>query len=382
MFRKAQTLSKKPKQRVLSLDPAGLLWGSERALLDFIGEIPGFEPACCCPPGTALIEKLQARSVRCFPIFEANLHLRGTGARVVALWGLLRALWAYRPDVFHINQAGATRIALLACRICRIPCVVHVRLQEDVAYLNRLKPSPKYLKQIIAISEPIASLIQMQPHLQGIPCAMLLDAYRAQAGTNGAKVSHEPKTKKWDFVCVGRFCESKGQEILIRAVHLLQQNGISSKLVFVGAINDCGKILEGLVKELNLGTTVTFTGHQDIVDSIISQSRWLVCPTRFEALGRVLFEAWDVGVPVVAGDFSGGAAGSVSASGGGFLFGEWTPVSLAAALTRAMSTGSDEADQIAAKGRGWLLQATDPARYAGAMAKILREAIHSFRRHP
>lgn len=382
----------KPRQRVLSLDPAGLLWGSERALLDFIGEIPGFESGCCCPLGSPLIEKLKVRNVTSFPTFEANLHVRGKAARVRALYGLLRAMWSFRPDVMHVNQAGASRIALLACRIFRIPCVTHVRLQEDVEYLNRLRPSPKYLRNLIAISDPIADLIRAQANLQGIPCTTLLDAYcpreqcSRQSEAADAIVSSvsiaSPRNVQWDFVCVGRFSDSKGQEVLIRAVPLLQQAGSSPKVVFVGEINDCGRKLQNLVSELNLKGAVEFVGHRDTVDDLLCRSRWLVCPSQFEPLGRVLFEAWDAGIPVVAGAFSGGAAASVNASGGGLLFKEWTPDSLATTLAKALMTGSAQADQMAKMGRGWLVQATNPTRYAGFVAAILREAMHSFQRRP
>jgi len=368
-----------PKQRVLSLDPAGLLWGSERALLDFIGGIPGFESACCCPPNSPLIAQLKVRNVGCFPSFQANLHLRGTGARVLALGGLLRALWAYRPGVLHVNQAGATRIALLACRIFGIPCVAHVRLQEDVEYLNRLRPKPKYLKQLVAISQPIADLIKTQPNLKAIPCAMLLDAYCPKSETGGDAVLTSREPAKWDFLCVGRICDPKGQEILIRAMQILRQGGNSPKVVFVGEINDYGRKLQNLVKELALEATVEFAGHRDDVFGIMDAAKWLVCPSYFESLGRVLFEAWDAGIPVVVGKFSGGAAASVNASGGGLLFGEWTPISLAATLGKALATDSSEAEQMTKKGRVWMAQATNPIRYVESMSGILRNAIHSFK---
>jgi len=365
---------------MLSLDPAGLLWGSERALLDFIGEIPGFESACCCPAGSLLVEKLEQINVACFPCFQANLHLRRAGAKALAIGGLLRALWAYRPDVLHVNQAGATRIALIACRIFKIPCVAHVRLQEDVEYLNHLRPSPKYLRHLVAISQPIADLINEQPSLQAIPRVTHLDAYCPKSETGAGPVFNERGPAKWDFVCIGRFSDSKGQEILIQALHVLQQTGISPKVVFVGEINACGNRLQNLVKELAMGATVEFAGHRDNVYGIIDQSRWLVCPSRYEPLGRVLFEAWDVGIPVVAGAFSGGAAASVNASGGGLLFGAWSPESLASTLAEAMATESTKANQMARKGRAWLLEATDPDKYAESMAGVLREAIFSFKR--
>ena len=367
-------------RRILTLDPAGLLWGSERALLDFIGELPGFAAACCCPPATPLIEKLKDRNVACFPTFQADLHLRGMGARLWALCGLLRAILAYRPDVLHVNQAGAARIALLACRIFRIPCVVHVRLQEDVEYLSALRPSPRFLRQLIAISQPITDLLKAQPNLKDIPCTMLLDAYRPHEAESDGTFPHDRGPIKWDFVCVGRFCESKGQEILLRALHLLKQGGSSPKAAFVGEVNECGRALQTLAHDL--GIDVEFLGHLDDVHSINRQSCWLVCPSHYEPLGRVIFEAWDAGIPVVAGAFAGGAATSILTSCGGLLFEEWTPTTLAAALSTALATESAARQLMVAHGRSWMSQATHPARYAAAFSALLQDAIHSCQRLP
>ena len=361
-------------QRLLSLDPAGNLWGSERSLLDFIGDIPGFTAACCCPPNAPLIAKLKERNVVCFPTFQANLHLRGLRPRIWALCGLLWAILAWRPDVLHVNQAGATRIALLACRVFRIPCVVHVRLQEDVGYLNALRPSPRFLRQLIAISQPIADLLKAQQNLQEIPCTLLLDAYRLHKANSEA---NERITINWDFVCVGRFCESKGQEILLRSLHILQQRGSSPKCVFVGVLNDCGLALQQLAQDLGINDNVAFLGHLDDVHTINRQSRWLVCPSHYEPLGRVIFEAWDAGIPVVAGAFAGGAATSIQTSSGGLLFKEWTPASLAATLGTALATDPAARQLMAAHGRNWMSHATHPTNFAAAFSIILQNAIHS-----
>lgn len=366
-----------PQQRLLTLDPAGLLWGSERALLDFIGEIPGFAAACCCPPGTPLIEKLKDRNVGCFPTFQANLHLRGMGARLWALCGLIWTMRAYCPDVLHVNQAGATRIALMACRVFSIPCVVHVRLQEDVEYLNALQPSARFLRHLIAISQPIADLLKAQPNLQDIPCTMLMDAYRPHGADHIDAVTNDHEPIKWDLVCVGRFCESKGQEILLRSLHILQHHGHTPKCAFVGVLNECGLTLQQLAKDLGIDGNVKFLGHLDDVHAINRQSRWLVCPTIYEALGRVIFEAWDAGIPVVAGAFAGGAATSILTSGGGLLFEEWTPASLATTLGTALATEAAARQLMAANGRNWMSHATHPADYAASFSIILQKVIGS-----
>lgn len=359
--------------RILSLDPAGLLWGSERALLDFIGRLPACDAAVCCPPATPLLEKLAAIEIPTYPTFQANLHQRGVGARLIALAGLVRSMRAFRPHVLHVNQAGATRIALAACRLLRTPCVVHVRLREDVDYLANLRPSVSWLCCLVAVSQPIADLIASRPELSGIPCRLLIDAY-AMVNKPGALEPSGSAEREWDFICVGRFSESKGQHLLVEALAILQSMGIPLKTLFVGTLNEHSASLRSRAAELGLGDSIEFHGHSDAVGSLITYSRWLVCPSEFESLGRVIFEAWDYGAPVIAGARSGGAAASVQGSGGGLLFHEWTAEALALSLAQAAKTEPHEEMQLAAAGRAWLARATDPDRYAGEMAGIFHEA--------
>lgn len=357
--------------RILSLDPAGLLWGSERALLDFLGEIPSYMAACCLPPNTPLMAKLRKRNIRCLPYFQKNLHQRGIIPKVISLLGLLLAMWKFRPHVLHVNQAGATRIALAACRVFKIPCVSHVRLLEDVSYLNALEPGSGYLKHLIAISVPIAEEISRQPFLSKIPCTMLLDAYRS----SNKNVASKADPTGWDFVCVGRLSESKGQSLLIEALKILRDRGIKSKTVIVGQINAFGQQLQEKVLEAGLSESVDFVGHSDQVEDFLLRSKWLICPSLYEPLGRVLFEAWDFGIPVIAGRTSGGAASSICASGGGLLFDQWTASSLAVSLEKALAMLPVSSSSMAQNGRSWMIQATDPDRYAVSIGRLCDQIV-------
>lgn len=360
------------KQKILSLDPAGLLWGSERALLDFIGRLPDCSTAVCCPPGTPLLEKLAAVQVPAYPTFQANLHQRGIVARLIALAGLLRAMIAFNPQVLHINQAGATRIALAACRLLRTPCVVHVRLKEDVEYLARLHPSERWLRCVVAISQPIAEMIAARPELSSIPCRLLIDGYQME--NPGVLESSVDAHREWDLICIGRFSESKGQQLLIESLAKLQSENITLRTLFVGALNHHATVLQSKAAALGLSDSIQFHGHSDAVGSLIARSRWLVCPSEFEPLGRVVFEGWDYGAPVIVYARSGGAATSVLGSGGGLLFRGWTAEDLAETLRHAAKTLPHEQIQMAQAGRQWLAHAADPSHYAYEMTRIFHDA--------
>ena len=109
--------------------------------------------------------------------------------------------------------------------------------------------------------------------------------------------------------------------------------------------------------------------------SILAQASCLACASRYQSLGRVLFEAWDAGIPVIGGAFSGGAAASLKESGGGLLFDRWNPESLAEALLIALTCPQATATEMAKAGFAWVREATDPKVYASGMAKIFHDAI-------
>jgi glycosyltransferase involved in cell wall biosynthesis len=231
---------------------------------------------------------------------------------------------------------------------------------EDVAYLSDLKPSPHHLKHLIAISAPIAEEISRHHALSKISCTMLLDAYRPTS----KRMAPQRFSSAWDFVCVGRLSESKGQALLIQALKILRGRGIRPKTVIVGDINAFGQQLQAKVLDAGLSEMVEFVGHSDQVEDFLLRSKWLICPSLYEPLGRVLFEAWDFGIPVIAGSMSGGAASSIRSSDGGLLFDEWTASSLAECLERALGMVPTRLANLARNGRAWMIEATDPDRYA------------------
>ena len=74
----------------------------------------------------------------------------------------------------------------------------------------------------------------------------------------------------------------------------------------------------------------------------------LVLPSRFESLGIVLLEAWQVGTPVIVRADNPVTAGQVARSGGGLTYRD--AAEFGAALERAM----DARARLGAAGRAWV----------------------------
>lgn len=333
--------------KVLILETSGNLWGSERALLDLIDSAPGLDIAVCCPPRTPLQAELDRRGVRTFPHFIAELHRKPRLRRLQAAFGLLRACLAFRPDVIHLNQSGAYRVALPAATLVGARVVSHVRIFEDAAYLAGQRPDPRRLAGVIAISDAVEAEIRGHPALDAIAVHRIYDAYApAPAAPSGER-------RRERIACVGRLTPVKGQAVLIEALADADAFPKGAECLMAGD-GEPGHVAQLKALEKPGGVPIRWLGFVGEVADVLRTCGVLACPSRREPLGRVIFEAWDAGaVPVVFAG-AGGAAEAVLAAGGGIVYDQQTPAALRDALRRAVSLPEPEAARMVENGRAWI----------------------------
>ena len=355
--------------RVLIVEPAGGLWGSERALLDLIEAARDLEIAICCPSDSPLQTELKRRGVRTLPWFVAELHRKSRWHRLQAAFGVICACIAFRPDVIHLNQSGAYRIVLPAAKLLNLPLVCHVRIFEDVAYLARQGHISRQLKAIIAISGAIEAEIAGFPALQAVPVYRIYDAYAIASAA--AVVSRPPG----QFACVGRITPIKGQDVLLRALQMtdLFEGEVEGLIVGDGEA-EYVRLLRDMAPAKG-PVRLTWTGFVDDVLPLLRTCRALVCPSHREPLGRVIFEAWNAGATPVVFAGSGGAAEVVRESGGGLVYDEQTAESLAHALDKALRLSDSERAELIANGRAWMTKNCALEPYGRAVATVLERAI-------
>jgi phosphatidylinositol alpha-1,6-mannosyltransferase len=161
------------------------------------------------------------------------------------------------------------------------------------------------------------------------------------------------------IVCVSRFVERKGQDMLIRALPLVQRAVPEAALLLVGD----GPMREKLVRlasELGVARHVVFVGAKPWAElpPYFAAGDVFCMPTRtrkagfeVEGLGIVYLEASASGLPVVAGD-SGGAPDAVLDGVTGYVVPAGRPDEVAAALTKVL-TDRDLAGALGAAGRDW-----------------------------
>ena len=120
------------------------------------------------------------------------------------------------------------------------------------------------------------------------------------------------------IVCVSRLMPRKGQDVLVRALPIVQRAVPGAALLLVGG-GPARRRLESLVAELGMADSVVLTGSVPLSDLPALYGAGDVfampCRTRLggldvEGLGMVFLEAAACGLPVVAGN-SGGAPDAV-----------------------------------------------------------------------
>lgn len=372
----------KSKLKILIIEPAGNLWGSEKVLLDTLRSeaVTQYEIGVCCPAGSEIIPYLEELTVDIFPDFIANLHLKGRSARLRVLLRMLGVILRFMPDLIYVNQAGATRLALWAARPFRIPVISHVRLAEDVAYISALKASVQHLPAVICVSQYIKDLFDKLDASLYERLFQIYDPYHLN-DLSDYQDSNGVDKDTAAFSCVGRLCHGKGQDLVLHALAKLKQDGFDAHCDFWGAAEAdraYPETLKQLAVELDVSENVIWQGFSKEVMSFISQNVAQIVPSRQEPLGRVVFEAWDAGIVPIAWKGSGGPAEVISASGAGILFDQQCGDSLADAMLQVMRMSIEERRQKVEKGRSWVRENCDPEYYTAVLFEIFSKAVAGF----
>ena len=180
-------------------------------------------------------------------------------------------------------------------------------------------------------------------------------------------------------VCVSRLVERKGQDMLVRALPLVQESVPDAAVLLVGD----GPMRDELVRlaaELGVSADVVFAGAKpwSELPPYFAAGDVFCMPTRtrkagfeVEGLGIVYLEASASGLPVVAGD-SGGAPDAVLDRTTGQVVDGTSPASIAAALA-SLLTDREQATAMGASGREWAVRRWRWGSVAAHLQTLLAE---------
>ena len=109
------------------------------------------------------------------------------------------------------------------------------------------------------------------------------------------------------LICVARFAPQKAHDVLLRAFRGAREQEPRLKLALVGddPFGDGRERAEALATELELGSSVRFTGVRRDVPRLMGAADVFVMSSLWEGFGLVFLEAMSAGVPVLATRVSG-----------------------------------------------------------------------------
>lgn len=221
---------------------------------------------------------------------DARVRVVEIPTRLFAKHYLQVALDAFQPDVAHAHLRRSTRL-LSRCKTNAVKVsTLHLGINgpQFLQMDGLICISPWQLKTIPQDYAGDARMIRnsLVPHPQ-IDVARR-DELRQEMGAG-------PDT----FLIggVGRLGRSKGWDILLRAFSKAELP--NTRLVLIGEGSERKKL------QRHAGSAVQFLGFRSKVKDYYQAFDLFVCPSRTEPMGRVILEALDAGVPVIASDADG-----------------------------------------------------------------------------
>ncbi len=227
-----------------------------------------------------------------------------------ALWHLIRALRAARPDIV-ISSLGYVNLALLACRPALPPKTkLVVREANTPSQSLRHGPYPRMTALAYRLLYSSADAVLCQHHktlnemagrfhvaeeqLHFLPNPVDVTRLRAAA----AKSQRVPGRGR-RFVAVGRLTRQKGFD---RLLELFAEADADDHLVILGE----GPERDALAAMAD--ERITLRGHEPNPWPQMAGADALLLPSRWEGLANVALEALACGTPVIATPESGGIA--------------------------------------------------------------------------
>ena len=217
----------------------------------------------------------------------------------------------WKIDLVYTNSS-VTPVGLLSARRERVPHIWHFREFGDLDFGLRFIYPKAVSKAIILRSNAVICHSKVvrnyhfKPGVKNVHQIYNGVAMKGQFDERLALRQQSQQDRPFTFIMMSGITPKKGQEVAIRALAGLRDNGVVARLVIGGSgKTDYLEHLSGLCSELGLEAQVEFTGfNKDPFPSYYGADCALICSEN-EAFSRVGLEAMSTGLPLI-GRNSGG----------------------------------------------------------------------------
>lgn len=291
-------------------------------------DAPAYHRAKRYPGITPLLKNFRAAGTFVFETLPAALRLS-------------RIFREEAPDLVHVcNGFRGNLDAIVAARLCGIPCIVHCKGFDKHSFVERAF-APGVAAAVCmtrAIEDHCKAQRVRPPEYSVIYDGLDLDEFRSTRERDDVREELGIDADALVVGVVGNIQEWKGQRILLEAMVEVTKSYPTAVALIVGGAHRSGRqYAEGLrqfVASEGLADNVIFTGaREDVSDLMRCMDVVAHTSTRGEPFGRVIIEGMSVGRPVVA-TRAGGVPEFVHDGDNGLLVPAGDATALASTLTR------------------------------------------------
>lgn len=275
---------------------------------------------------------------RYFNLLAAAYDLMAFMISSVSLYRIFKKI---KPGIIHSNQMTISIAVGIAARLCRIPCVWHIRENPSTSV-------PKFVIRIFGLlGHYLADRIIVNSQytadrfkgsrifdkIEVVPIGILSNSASSDIPSSVAMRRKFGLPASARIISIfGRLIPMKGHDVLIRTLKHLRDKGHNVHVLVPGHYEKEDTYflhLSSLVDSLGLSGQVHFLGFKHDIQPILNSSDIVVsCSKEPETFGRTLIEAMAAGKPIVATKI--GAHPEIVKDGvTGFLIAPDNPVQLA-----------------------------------------------------
>lgn len=285
-------------RKIAIVSPSGKFYGSEQVLFDFLGDTHN-KYTVYIPKGV-FYEQVKRQGTHTPLLFSSVKVLY-----FQLVWMLLHGKY----DGVYINEAGHIKyINILADMFPHKHFYVHIRLLEDC----RQKRLGKERRNIsyISISKYITNEVKKNT---GIECHTIYDIYKPTSGIDGIN-KLELHNNVLSLGVVGRVTTTKGLDDIVKFCDYCEcyPMTIPFEFHFYGGLDYNLPEVKSFVNKAQSYSNIKCLFHDYVNDKkeIYKSINILVHFNRVEALGRIIMEALDFGVPFIG--FRAGGVGELA----------------------------------------------------------------------
>ncbi len=291
------------------------------------------------------------------------------------------ALWLRRDGVTHLHAhfgTNSAEVAMLASELSGIPYSLMIHGSEEFDKPEFIGLSEKLRRATFVAA--ITSFCRSQLY-RSLPYAQWGKVHIVACGLEPAFYENVDMSlpSRPRFVCVGRLCEQKGQQLLIEAAAILASKGIAFELVLAGD-GEMRADVEALITKCNLQSHVRITGwiSSDQVKQEILDARAMVMASFAEGLPVVLMEAMSLQRPILS-TWIAGVPELVIDGENGWLYPPGSVEELASAMERCLSASDDELSRMGRLARARVLERHDIDREAAKLHSLFQQTAQNQR---